>query len=143
MAREVAAQHLHPSGPKTAGRAGRCHSNGAARARSEPAILDEPHGVQGAGAATESGQSGANRTRRLPQVKEFIAAGGDWSTFTWRYEAAFRSVHWMEDAALVALPTVLDDDALAVFRSIPLEKSMLQGAHAEMAEVYEPPSDTR
>ncbi|CAN0200434.1 unnamed protein product [Lampetra planeri] len=49
-----------------------------------------------------------------------------------------------EEEALDALPTLLDDQALAVFRSIPLEKKKtLKDVYAEMAEVYEPPSDSQ
>lgn len=94
----------------------------AAKAGSEPAISDGPRAVEGAAAAAAV-RGSADHGRRLPHVKEFIAAGGDWSAFTWRFDAAFQSVHWTEEEeeALVALPTVLDEKALAVFRSIPPE----------------------
>ncbi|CAN0018740.1 unnamed protein product [Lampetra fluviatilis] len=53
------------------------------------------------------------------------------------------SVRWMEEA-LDTLPTLLDDVSLAVFRSIPSEKKKtLKAAFAEMADVYEPPSDAQ
>ncbi|CAM9284692.1 unnamed protein product [Lampetra fluviatilis] len=118
--------------------------SGAAEMRSEPAISSEPHGTLAAGADAPAGRQGAEHTRRLPHVKEFVAAGGDWSDVTWRFETAFWSVQWSEEEVLVALPTILDDDALAVFRSIPPEKKkMLKSVYAEMADVYEPPSDTR
>ncbi|CAM9373078.1 unnamed protein product [Lampetra planeri] len=118
--------------------------SGAAEMRSEPAISSEPHGTLAAGADAPAGRQGAEHTRRLPHVKEFVAAGGDWSDVTWRFETAFWSVQWSEEEVLVALPTILDDDALAVFRSIPPEKKKtLKSVYAEMADVYEPPSDTR
>ncbi|XP_061430900.1 uncharacterized protein LOC133357125 [Lethenteron reissneri] len=81
-----------------------------------------------------------HRGHRLPQIKEFIA-GGDLSAFTWRFESAFRSVNWTEDEALGALPTLLDDVSLGVFRSIPAsKKKTLRDAFAEMAEFYDPPT---
>ncbi|CAN0112224.1 unnamed protein product [Lampetra planeri] len=113
----------------------------AAGAQSEPAILPEPRGVRTAGAASPK-DSGAGRSHRLPNIKEFVT-GGDWSAFNWRFESAFRSVRWMEEA-LDTLPTLLDDVSLAVFRSIPSEKKKtLKAAFAEMADVYEPPSDAQ
>ncbi|CAM9861769.1 unnamed protein product [Lampetra planeri] len=116
---------------------------GPARAWTEPAISEETCGDQPAGAAAPAGRNGAEHTRCLSYVKSCVAAGGDWSAFTWRFEAAFRSVHWSEEEALVALPTVLDDDALAVFRLISPEKKTSQSVSAEMAKAYEPPSDTQ
>ncbi|CAM9674336.1 unnamed protein product [Lampetra fluviatilis] len=81
----------------------------------------------------------AGETRPL----ELIATEGDWSAFTWRFEAAFRSVNSTEEEALNALPTALDDDALAALRAIPADKkATLQRAYAEIA-VYKLPSDTR
>ncbi|CAN0018916.1 unnamed protein product [Lampetra fluviatilis] len=48
-----------------------------------------------------------------------------------------------EEEALEILPTLLDDISLAVFHSIPAEKkATMREAFAEMAKVYEPPSDT-
>ncbi|CAN0416798.1 unnamed protein product [Lampetra fluviatilis] len=92
--------------------------------------------------ATLAAKDSADRGRRLPHVREFVAAGGDWSTFRWRFKAAYKLVRWSEEEALIALPTILDDDALAVFRSIsPGKKATLTQAFAEMAEVYEPPDD--
>ncbi|CAM9481705.1 unnamed protein product [Lampetra planeri] len=84
--------------------------------------------------------SACHRGHRLPQIKEFIA-GGDWSAFTWRFELAFRSVRWTEAEVLEALPMLLDDVSLAVFRSIPAsKKKTLRDAFAEMAEFYDPPT---
>ncbi|CAM9485877.1 unnamed protein product [Lampetra fluviatilis] len=80
--------------------------------------------------AVADGERGTEQTRRLHPVREFVTAGGDWSAFTWHFEAAYYSVNWTEEEALRALLMVLDDDALTVL-------------YAEMAEVYEPPSDTR
>ncbi|CAN0374162.1 unnamed protein product [Lampetra planeri] len=78
----------------------------------------------------------------LPQVREFVATGGDWRAFRWRFEAAYKSVCWSEEEALIALPTILDNDALAIFRSIPPEKKKtLKEAFAHMAEVYKPSDD--
>ncbi|CAM9804349.1 unnamed protein product [Lampetra planeri] len=54
---------------------------------------------------------------------------------------AVRSVHWTEEEALGALPTLLDDVSLGVFRSIPAsKKKTLRDALAEMAEFYDPPT---
>ncbi|CAM9716759.1 unnamed protein product [Lampetra fluviatilis] len=48
----------------------------------------------------------------------------------------------MEEEALEALPMLLDDASLKLFRSVPAEKkATLRGALDEMAEAYEPPSD--
>ncbi|XP_032814086.2 cathepsin S-like [Petromyzon marinus] len=65
---------------------------GAVEARLESAISEEPRGMQPVGAAAV-GRNRARCSRRFPQVKEFVVAGGDWNAFTWRFEAAFRSVH--------------------------------------------------
>ncbi|CAM9734769.1 unnamed protein product [Lampetra fluviatilis] len=92
--------------------------------------------------ATPTANESADRGRRLPHVREFVAAGSDWSAFRWRFEAAYKSIRWSEEEALITLPTMLDNDALAVFQSIPAEKKkMLTQAFQEMAEVYEPPDD--
>ncbi|CAN0118713.1 unnamed protein product [Lampetra fluviatilis] len=104
--------------------------------RSEPTISVKPRGEPPGG--------GVERSHHLPHIKEFVAVGGDWSAFTWLFESAFRSVRWTEEEALGALPTVLDDQALAVFRSIPPDKKKtLKDVYAEMAEVYQPLSDTQ
>ncbi|CAM9282417.1 unnamed protein product [Lampetra fluviatilis] len=92
--------------------------------------------------ATLAAKESANRGRRLPHVRKFVAAGGDWSAFRWRFEAAYKFVLWSEEEALIALPTMLDGDALAMFHSIPADKKKtLQQAFQEMAEVYELPDD--
>ncbi|CAN0381891.1 unnamed protein product [Lampetra planeri] len=114
----------------------------AAGAWSEPAILAEPRGARLTEAASPK-YNGAGRSHRPPNIEEFVA-GGDWSAFTWRFGSAFCSVWWTEEEALDALPTLLDDISLAVFRSIPLEKKKtFKDAFAEVAEVYEPPSNAQ
>ncbi|CAM9571366.1 unnamed protein product [Lampetra planeri] len=83
------------------------------------------------GITTPAARDSADKGRRLPHVHEFVAAGGDWSTFRWRFEAAYKSVRWSKEEVLIALPTMLDDDALAVFRSIsPDKNTMLTQAFA-------------
>ncbi|CAN0254574.1 unnamed protein product [Lampetra planeri] len=91
------------------------------------------------------GQGGAmGRLRKLPPVREFVAAGGDWAAFTQRFEASFSSVEWTEDEALWALPTALDDDSLAAFQAIPLEKwATLRQAYKKMAAFFDPPFNAR
>ncbi|CAM9423576.1 unnamed protein product [Lampetra fluviatilis] len=113
-------------------------------ARPAAAILETAREAAEAEPTAAARRSAADRPRRLPPVKEFTAAGGDWSAFVRRFEAAYRSVNWMEDQALRALPTALDDDRLAAFWAIPADKkATLQGAYREMAAVYNPPSATR
>ncbi|XP_078449975.1 uncharacterized protein LOC144717990 [Lampetra planeri] len=110
---------------------------GAVATQPPDAILTEPRRTREAGMETLEA-SDIHRGHRLPQIKEFIA-GGDWSVFTWCFESAFRSVRWTE--ALEALPTLLDDVSLAVFRSIPVtKKTTLRDAFTEMVEFYDPPT---
>ncbi|XP_078467102.1 uncharacterized protein LOC144730286 [Lampetra planeri] len=110
---------------------------GAVATQPPDAILTEPRRTREAGMETLEA-SDIHRGHRLPQIKEFIA-GGDWSAFMWCFESAFRSVRWTE--ALEALPTLLDDVSLAVFRSIPAtKKTTLRDAFTEMAEFYDPPT---
>ncbi|CAN0025247.1 unnamed protein product [Lampetra fluviatilis] len=98
------------------------------------AIFVGPRAAGLAGATAPKDDNGG-RSHRLPNIKEFVA-GGDQSAFTWRFESVFRSVQWKEAEALDALPTLLDDVSLAVFRSIPADKQKtLKDAFAEMAEV--------
>ncbi|XP_078460325.1 uncharacterized protein LOC144724911 [Lampetra planeri] len=112
---------------------------GAVATRSPDAILTETQGTREAGIETLEALA-IHRGHRLPQIKEFIARG-DWSAFTWRFESAFRSVRWTEAEALKALPTLLDDVSLAVFRSIPAtKKKTLRDAFTKMAEFYDPPT---
>ncbi|XP_078739400.1 uncharacterized protein LOC144952807 [Lampetra fluviatilis] len=110
-----------------------------ATTRTPDAILSVPSGERERRPETPAARA-CHRGHRLPQIKEFIA-GGDWSTFTWRFESTFRSVNWTEEEALGALPTLLDDVSLGVFRSIPAsKKKTLQDAFTEMAEFYDPPT---
>ncbi|CAN0382722.1 unnamed protein product [Lampetra planeri] len=114
---------------------------GSAGARREAAILMAPRETPVRGVGPDGG-SGAGCSHRLPNLKKF-SAGGDWRVFAWRFESAFCSIQRTEGEAVEALPTFLDDVSLAVFRSILAEKkATLREAFAEMAEVYEPPSDT-
>ncbi|CAN0415783.1 unnamed protein product [Lampetra fluviatilis] len=103
------------------------------------AISVEPRAARVAGMSTPK-DDGGGRSHCLLTIKEFVA-GGDRNAFTWRFESVFRSVRWTESKALEALPTLLDDVSLAVFRSIPAsKKTTLEYAFAEMAEFYDPPS---
>ncbi|CAM9371691.1 unnamed protein product [Lampetra planeri] len=78
-------------------------------------------------------------SRRQLHVERFEAKVGDWTTFTWRFRAAYESLDWAESDALRALPTALDDDALAAFYGIPAKIcSSLAGAFAAMQDIYEP-----
>ncbi|XP_078474063.1 uncharacterized protein LOC144735528 [Lampetra planeri] len=78
--------------------------------------------------------------RYLP-FREFTAAGGDWEAFCRRFSTAFKLAGWTEEQALLMLPLVLDDDALAVFRGIPYnDKATVTQALAQMGEIFAPPS---
>ncbi|CAM9504120.1 unnamed protein product [Lampetra planeri] len=59
--------------------------------------------------------------RRLPFVKEFVAAGGDWVAFSCRFTATCELVKLKEGEVQRALQTVLDGAALRAFYSIPAE----------------------
>ncbi|CAM9596731.1 unnamed protein product [Lampetra planeri] len=114
----------------------------AASVRPDAAIFSDQRGMR-LGEAASAGDGRVWWSNRLPNIKEF-STGGDWNAFTWRFESAFHSVKWTEDEALEALPTLLHDVSLAVFRSIPSgRKNTLRDAFAEMAEIYEPPSDAQ
>ncbi|CAM9309160.1 unnamed protein product [Lampetra fluviatilis] len=53
-------------------------------------------------------------------------------------------MRWTEEQALMMLPTVMDDLALAVFDRIPpAKRASLQGVDKEMADVFDPPSRAR
>ncbi|CAM9098249.1 unnamed protein product, partial [Lampetra planeri] len=95
------------------------------------------------GEAASAGDGSVRRRNRLPNIKEF-SSGDDWNAFTCRFESIILSVKWTEDEALEALPTLLDDVSLAVFRSILSgRKKTLRDAFAEMAEIYEPSCDAQ
>ncbi|CAN0199036.1 unnamed protein product [Lampetra planeri] len=85
-----------------------------------------------------------DRPRRLGPVKEFVAAGGDWGAFIRWFEAAYQASDWSKAEVLKALPTALDDEALAIFKAILLEwRTTLQAACHEMAEIFDPPSNAK
>ncbi|CAN0414529.1 unnamed protein product [Lampetra fluviatilis] len=78
--------------------------------------------------------------RRLHEER-FEAKVGDWTAFTRCFRAVYESLDWVESDALRALPTALDDDALAAFYSISVKVcSLLAGAFAAMQDIYEPRS---
>ncbi|CAN0377010.1 unnamed protein product [Lampetra planeri] len=80
--------------------------------------------------------------KRLLFVREFAASSGDWEAFRRRFAAVCDLSGWTENEALWALPTALDDDALAAFHAIPDEdKSMLSQALAQMGAIFAPPSN--
>ncbi|XP_078740181.1 interferon-induced very large GTPase 1-like [Lampetra fluviatilis] len=94
--------------------------------------------------APRTQERASDRPRLLPPVKEFVTAGGDWAAFTRRFEVAYQSEGLMEEEALRVLPTALDNDALAAFRAIPVKsRSTILRAYREMADVFEPLSNTR
>ncbi|CAN0252099.1 unnamed protein product [Lampetra planeri] len=81
---------------------------------------------------------------RLPFAERFSAAGGDWEAFHCRFSANCKLAGWTEVEVLRALPTALDDDALAAFYAIPrTERVTLPKAFAQMAAIYDPPSNVR
>ncbi|XP_061417595.1 uncharacterized protein LOC133348671 isoform X1 [Lethenteron reissneri] len=82
--------------------------------------------------------------QRLPSLQVFTAKGGDWAAFSRRFVANAETAGWSADIALRALPSALDDVALATFLLIPRrQRSTLQEALDRMALVYGPPSETR
>ncbi|CAM9483357.1 unnamed protein product [Lampetra planeri] len=81
---------------------------------------------------------------RLPFVKEFTAAGGDWEAFRRHFTANCELAGWTEAEALRVLPTALDDDALATFYAVPpAVRATLLLAFAQMAAIYDPSSNVR
>ncbi|CAM9291465.1 unnamed protein product [Lampetra fluviatilis] len=82
--------------------------------------------------------------KRLPFVREFMAAGGDWTAFQRRFATACTLAGWSNEEAPRALPTTLDDDFLARFDAIPAaDRAMLSQACAQMAAIFDPPSNVR
>ncbi|CAM9909197.1 unnamed protein product [Lampetra fluviatilis] len=80
--------------------------------------------------------------RRLPFVKEFTAAGGDWVAFKRRFLMNSDLAGWTQVEVLGALPAALDDNTSAAFLTIqPSERATLHHAFAQMAAIYEPPSN--
>ncbi|CAN0119854.1 unnamed protein product [Lampetra fluviatilis] len=73
-----------------------------------------------------------------------MARGGDLAAFARRFVSNCEMAGWTVDVALRALPSTLDDVALATFLTIPQkDRSTLQQALDQMALVYGPPSETR
>ncbi|CAM9304192.1 unnamed protein product [Lampetra fluviatilis] len=80
--------------------------------------------------------------KRLPPIREFVAAGGDWIAFQRCFKAACPLVGWFDMKALQALPTEQDDDYLAEFEAIPeADRATLPRACAQMAAIFDPPSN--
>ncbi|CAN0138890.1 unnamed protein product [Lampetra fluviatilis] len=82
--------------------------------------------------------------KQLPFVREFTAAGGDWMAFRRRFTATCDLTGWTKVEELRALPTTLDDNALAAFYAIPPEDRVtLPQAFSQMAAIFDPPSNVR
>ncbi|XP_078467221.1 uncharacterized protein LOC144730345 isoform X1 [Lampetra planeri] len=82
--------------------------------------------------------------QRLPPLKEFVGAEGDWGGFQRRFLAHQEMARWSDAEALCALPALLDSDALAALTSAPREKrSTLQMALQLLAGVYGPSAECR
>ncbi|CAN0179590.1 unnamed protein product [Lampetra planeri] len=74
-------------------------------------------------------------------MERFEVTVGDWTAFTRRFRAAYESLGWTEAEALQALPTALDDDALATFYGLPRGVRLsLSGIFTAMQNIYEPRS---
>ncbi|CAM9766505.1 unnamed protein product [Lampetra planeri] len=106
---------------------------------------------QPAHTVTSAGNEGARSAatdvalqQRLPPLKEFVGAAGDWGGFKRRFIAHQEMANWTDAEALCALPAMLDDDALATLTSAPKEKrATLHLALQLLSAVYGPPSDCR
>ncbi|CAM9441013.1 unnamed protein product [Lampetra planeri] len=82
--------------------------------------------------------------QHLPTLTAFKAEGGDWGAFQRRFLAHQEMSAWSDATALRALPAMLDDNALAAFRSAQRsDRSTLKAALGLMAKVYGPPSACR
>ncbi|CAM9842721.1 unnamed protein product [Lampetra planeri] len=82
--------------------------------------------------------------KTLPCVKEFTAAGFDLAPFRRRFTATCDLAGWTDAEALRALLTTLDDDALGALYAIPpKDREMLQQALAQMAGIFDKPSNMR
>ncbi|XP_061404080.1 uncharacterized protein LOC133361662 [Lethenteron reissneri] len=82
--------------------------------------------------------------QRLPPLKEFVGAEGDWSGFRRRFLAHQEMAKWTDEEALSALPALLDGDALAALTSAPKEKrSTLPMALQLLGGVYGPSAECR
>ncbi|CAM9528892.1 unnamed protein product [Lampetra planeri] len=74
--------------------------------------------------------------KQLPFVREFVAAGGDWTAFQRRFAATRARAGLSDEEALRALPTTLDDDALVAFDSIPpADRATLPQAYTQLAAI--------
>ncbi|CAM9396936.1 unnamed protein product [Lampetra fluviatilis] len=106
---------------------------------------------QPAHTVTAAGNDGARSAatdvalqQRLPPLKEFVGADGDWGGFKRRFIAHQEMANWTDAEALRALPAMLDNDALATLTSAPKEKrATLHLALQLLSAVYGPPSDCR
>ncbi|XP_078718070.1 uncharacterized protein LOC144935371 [Lampetra fluviatilis] len=89
----------------------------------------------------EEPESLASSTPRWLHVERFEVPVGDWTAFTRRFRAAYESLGWTEAQALRALPTAMDDDALATFYGLPRGVRLsLPEIFAAMQKIYEPRS---
>ncbi|CAN0296812.1 unnamed protein product [Lampetra planeri] len=87
---------------------------------------------------------GANLAAAAVRTREFAAAGEDLEAFKRHFSANCTLAGWTEAKALKALPTTLDDDALAAFYAIPPgERTTLFQVFAQMAAVYDLLSSVR
>nr|XP_032814342.1 uncharacterized protein LOC116944683 isoform X3 [Petromyzon marinus] len=77
-------------------------------------------------------------------ARQFSAAGGDWAAFQRCFLSHREMAGWTEEEVLRALPASLDVDALSALITIPQEdRSTLQRALQQMADICGPPSDTQ
>ncbi|CAM9774743.1 unnamed protein product [Lampetra fluviatilis] len=115
------------------------------RAEGGAGLRQPAHTVTSAG--NEGARSAATDValqQRLPPLKEFVGADGDWGGFKRRFIAHQEMANWTDAEALCALPAMLDDDALATLTSAPKEKrATLHLALQLLSAVYGPPSDCR
>ncbi|CAN0371862.1 unnamed protein product [Lampetra fluviatilis] len=92
----------------------------------------------------QTSKANAALQQRLPPLKEFVGAEGDWGGFQRRFIAHQEIARWSDDEALCALPALLDADALAALTSAPKEKrSTLPKALQLLAGVYGPSAECR
>ncbi|CAN0022009.1 unnamed protein product [Lampetra fluviatilis] len=92
----------------------------------------------------QTSKANAALQQRLPPLKEFVGAEGDWGGFQRRFIAHQEMARWSDDEALCALPALLDADALAALTSAPKEKrSTLPKALQLLAGVYGPSAECR
>ncbi|CAM9403418.1 unnamed protein product [Lampetra fluviatilis] len=80
--------------------------------------------------------------QRLPVLREFMVAGGDWVAFQRHFLAHQEMVGWSDAEVLLVLPAALDDHALAALITIlKPERATMHLALRRMSKVYGPPSD--